>query len=107
VPPISELIKLRELEKFPLKDVKQPKYENIQQFGIIKFVSPEETSTTCPKCLRRFKDYDKNKQEGFCKCQCGFDTRNDLKGFEGLNDPDKVAAFNIAKRGFEDLQKYK
>jgi len=37
----------------------------------------------------------------------GFDTRTDLKGFEGLDGPDKVAAFNIAKRGFEDLQKHK
>jgi hypothetical protein len=124
VPPISELIKLRELEKFPLKDVKQPKYENIQQFGIIKFVSPEETSTTCPSCEKKAyelqkekkgeekpaenKRYEADKKAGvFCCPKCGFHNRTNPMGYESLDSNDKVAAFNIAKRGFEDLQKHK
>ncbi len=98
VPPaLSEIIQLREKAK-----------DRITKIGIINFIDKTATSVSCPNCLGKFENYNDNKRKGFCLCpDCGFDTRTDLKGFEGLDGPDKVAAFNIAKRGFEDLQKHK
>ena len=108
VPPISELIKLREEEKFEIKNNRQLTYQNILQFGVIKFVEEKETSLLCPKCEK--KAYvnsedplyieDKNNRVFQCK-NCGFHNRNNAGEFGSLDTNDKIAAFNIAKRGFK------
>lgn len=88
VPPISELLKIRE--------------ENTNQFGIIKFVSAESTSSSCPKCGKKNPNYDEEKLTKKFKCpHCGFDNKND-DVFGSLDDNDKIAAFNIAKRCFTE-----
>ncbi len=110
VPPISELIKLREIEKFPVKENKQPKNETIKQFGLIKFVSEEDTSLTCPNCNEKAYASSKNpnyledkKIKVFYCSKCGFHNKNNPLGLESLDDNDKIAAFNIAKRGLQNL----
>ena len=101
VPPISELIKLRELN---------PKNkQNIHQFGIIKFVSKEETGLFCPECKEKAykssKDdtYKKDKECGVFKCKCGFNNKTNAGKFVSLDTNDTIAAYNIAKRGFANL----
>ncbi len=104
VPPISELIKLRELN---------PKNkQNIHQFGIIKFVSEKGTSLLCPKCgekvynsdMSKDEDYNKDKKNKVFKCgKCGFNNKTDAGEFMGLDTNDTIAAYNIAKRGFANL----
>lgn len=120
VPPVSELIKIREVEKFEKQNGKQKKFESISQFGIIKFVSKDETSTNCPSCEKKAyelqkekkgeekssenKRYEDDKQAGVFHCiKCGFHNHDNPGDFSSLDDNDKVAAFNIAKRGFESL----
>lgn len=120
VPPISELVKLRELEKFVVQSGKQSKKDTIKQFGIIKFVSESETSTTCPACGKKAykssedKKYNDDKKYNIFHCSkeangdvgdCGFHNIENPGDYFSLDTNDKVAAFNIAKRGFESLYK--
>jgi predicted RNA-binding Zn-ribbon protein involved in translation (DUF1610 family) len=90
VPPITELIKLRASE-------------SIKQFGIIKFVSEDNTSWLCPVCENNAReDCEKEKHLKIFKCsKCGFHNINNPLGFDSLDSNDKVAAFNIAKRWFD------
>ena len=88
------------------------------QFGAIIFVDKESTSTECPYCgkkVKNKKDCKKLKfQENRYRCDgenaCGFDTANitaDKAFLSEINDPDKVAAYNVAKRirDFRDICK--
>lgn len=99
VPPmLSEIIQLRE------------KKNNIDKVGIINFVSEDATSTTCPNCGTKSyvssedKTYLEDKNSGIFYCKkCSFHNKNNPIGFESLDSNDKVAAFNIAKRGFSNF----
>lgn len=76
----------------------------MDQFGIIRFVSEENTSTMCPRCEATHKKtstFKKNKRKGIFICEaCGFDTSDPAKRFEfsALTNNDEMAAYNIAKR---------
>ncbi|MFA5194906.1 MAG: hypothetical protein WC401_03805 [Bacteroidales bacterium] len=76
------------------------------QFGIIKFIKTEGTSSNCPSCCATSG---KTGGNFICKAEtnCGFSSKDNRLGLDPLTNSDKVAAFNIAKRGFEDLQKHK
>lgn len=73
----------------------------LNQFGIICYVVTDDTSSTCPKC-EKLSVVDKvgNKfgRHRFVCSNCGFDTDAPAIGFECIDDSDKVAAFNIAKK---------
>ena len=117
VPPhVKDIIQLRE-------------DQNLDQIGAISFVSEENTSNTCPYCEEITKqDNDlKFKQHRFLcnKDTCGFDTyffnKNDKEEprpkiaetkkkaefeiIKDIDDPDKVAAFNVAKKRMKNWQK--
>jgi len=113
VPPISELLKLRELEKFTIQNEKRPKKDTIKQFGIIKFESESETSLLCPKCGKKAykssedEKYNRDKQQGIFECgcvDCDFNNKTNAGEYTSLDTNDKIAAFNIAKRGFENFK---
>ena len=101
VPPhIKNIVELRK------SDEKMKKL----QLGVLFYVSERNTSSECPYCrtVWDFNKEEKNKmkfEEHRYVCgksnPCGFDTKNisdKFKDFEDINDPDKVAAFNVAKR---------
>jgi hypothetical protein len=113
------LVKLRELEKFAIQNGKQPKMVTIKQFGIIKFVPEGETSTLCPSCGKKAyknsedKKYTSDKKQKIFHCSkeanggigdCGFHNHKNPGDYFSLDTNDKIAAFNIAKRGFETLK---
>lgn len=113
VPPISELVKLRETEKFNKSNSKQKRFETIHQFGIIKLVDESETSLLCPQCGEKAyissdgekcPEFKKDKDMKIFRCDCGFHNQNNAGDFTSLDTNDKVAAFNIAKRGFENFK---
>jgi hypothetical protein len=90
IPPVlNEIVQLRDKNK-------------LCEVGILNFVNKEGTSTLCPKCCKKFENYKENKGRGCCQCSCGFDTEKD----SSLNTVDKVAAFNIAKRGLKNFNEY-
>jgi Zn ribbon nucleic-acid-binding protein len=103
VPPmLGEIIQLREQNN------------NLNEVGIINFIDEKWTSTTCPKCNEKSyksasdEKYLEDKKEKIFNCiKCGFHNKNNPMGFESLDDNDKVASFNIAKRGFENFQNKK
>ena len=114
VPPhVKDIIRLR-------KDNK----DKLSQIGAIIFVDEKNTSKNCPYCEKTQKnDGDlKFKQHRFVCKDCGFDTylfkpkekwaknhkpevkesdRNKFVNFKDINDPDKVAAYNIAKESIK------
>ena len=80
------------------------------QLGAILFVNKDRTSKDCPYCEKPYT-WDKEKADELkfklhqYKCgpdpSCGFDTKELLPKFDFLkeiSDPDKIAAFNVAKR---------
>ena len=83
---------------------KQTKSQNLlNQIGLIGFIDPANTSNTCPKCGEMPKDKDKaknrKKEENWFLCDhCGFDTKNPPEEFKFLDNTDKIAAYNIAKK---------
>ena len=119
VPPhVKDIIQLRE-------DVrKQQKNNKSSQIGVIVFVDEKNTSKNCPYCEEKvnISSDEKYRQQRFiCKSKkCGFDTyffknekervkdhnpkvnlnnfKEEFKTFKDINDPDKVAAYNIAKK---------
>lgn len=111
VPPISELIKLREIEGYTQKKGKEENNERLKQFGIIKFVSKEETSLTCPHCNEKAyansssdPNYREDKEVKVFYCRkCDFHNKVNPMGYDSLDSNDKIAAFNIAKRGLQNL----
>jgi len=73
------------------------------QFGILKFVKIEGTSSNCPNCEKRFG---KSKNHFICKGEnnCGFDSRENRNLLEqNLNNSDEVAAYNVAKNAFNKI----
>lgn len=126
VPPNLSLINnLREQHK-RAKGKKRNHNDELLQIGLINYVDAENTSKICPNCNRipeqynsakaglaektkkeRKAIYNKHKyDEARFSCNndgCGFDTKNNRLAYDDLYDNDKVAAFNIAKRGIEQI----
>ena len=127
VPPhVKNIIQLREDLRDKQKELKKSKPNHIicSQIGTIVFVEEEDTSWNCPYCEeknnRKNKKVEKFKQHRFICDSCGFDTyyfktekkrtakytpevnTDNCKGkfelFRDINDPDKVAAYNVAKK---------
>ncbi len=101
VPPLKSLYDIKEVHK------NNKKY--FEQFGAILFVNESETSMLCPKCERKAYNssscscYNEDKKGGRFRCRCGFDNKDNAGEYDSLDTNDKVAAFNIAKRGFDLL----
>lgn len=116
VPPVSEFIDLKEGE--------DKKEKPINKFGIIYFPSSQvkitiknekipqtaKHSWRCPNCeADPYKDKTKDEKENDKKSDifqctiCGYHNLNKPLGLQGLDSNDKVAAYNIAKRGLEIL----
>ena len=92
---------LKEVD-FLLKEKSESRKDKIKHFGLIHFINPENTSRICPKCNSKDNSdgFKKRKKSGWFKCgQCGFNTRNPVTELSFLNNPDKLAAFNICKEG--------
>lgn len=107
IPPINEYLKLKEDEKTALK-----------QFGVFKFVSEKETSTTCPSCGKkgyknssdkRYNGYINgdgekvkgDKQKGIFDCkECDYHSLNN-PSFYQFNSNDEIAAYNVAVKIFK------
>ena len=118
VPPhIKNIIELREKRK-----------KGLNQFGIIFFVSEENTSKECPYCEEKINGSSAAPDQKFRQHRficgdekpCGFDTyyfkdenarvenhspavdnasqRAEFETFKEIDDPDKVAAYNVAKK---------
>lgn len=107
-PPVSELVSLRECEKFEFRRGTQKEYKTIKQFGILLLVNKEGTSLCCPYCPKKAykneKELKPDKDLKIFKCpHCNFHNHNNTFGLEDLDNNDKVAAYNIAKRGLEKL----
>ena len=115
VPPhLKDVITLREqLRKESKEDNIEKKKKGIFQLGALIFVDKENTSKNCPRCeakqepknKKRKKEFDEQKFEErrfVCgdNAPCGFDTKelNPEDCFYPIDDPDKVAAYNTAKR---------
>ncbi len=72
------------------------------QFGIIKFVKIEGTSSNCPNCGEKSG---KTNNNFVCKYKnsCTFDSREKRTLLEqNLNNSDEVAAYNVAKNVFDE-----
>ncbi len=123
VPPhVKDIIQLREDVRKQQKDNKESIRSS--QIGAIVFVDEFNTSKNCPYCEEKQTHKEKNdekfKQKRF-RCQsCGFDTyafkteeerekdytpevkpsfyNEKFEFLKDINDPDKVAAYNIAKK---------
>ena len=83
--------------------------KNIQNLGCIYFIDHQGTSQKCPNCSKTPMDKEKfkaNKAEGWFLCEhCQFDTRNPIEDLQYLEDPDKLAAYNICHIGREKFKK--
>ena len=81
---------------------KQKESPQISGFGLIQFISPDETSKKCPNCDEIGKNHEqfkKEKQDGWFHCRkCDFNTKNPSPDLKFLNSPDKMAAYNIAQK---------
>lgn len=79
--------------------------DQIRHFGLIHFVKHDDTSRMCPECGRKSEDspeFKNRKKNGWFKCEgCDFNTKKLSKKLWFLNTPDKLAAFNICKKGLE------
>ena len=108
------------------KENKQKSDQQIlsSQIGSIVFVDKENTSQKCPSCDEKIQPENKNdlkyRQHRFICEKCGFDTyffkpqseqikdpqpvvnlehkKQDFEVFKTLDDPDKIAAYNIARK---------
>lgn len=94
IPPFNAYLKLKEENNTSLK-----------QFGILKFVSEENTSTTCPNCrykgYKNSKDvkYNEDKQKGIFDCEnCDYHSKNNPMFYQ-FNSNDEIASYNVAVKG--------
>ena len=124
VPPhVKNIISLRENIRARQKKKSCDQIKS-SQIGNIIFVDEKETSRNCPYCealnKRRERNDEKFRQHRFICDFCDFDTyyfkseeecakdykpevikekcKKDFKGFKDINDSDRVAAYNIAKK---------
>lgn len=76
---------------------------SVYQFGILKFVKIGGTSSNCPQC----EEYSgKSGTDFICKFEnnCTFSTKNNETLLEkNLNNADEVAAYNVAKNGYDGV----
>ena len=83
--------------------------QEINQFGVINYIKTENTSKNCPYCgkknNKKKSDWERDKHNlrlfDCTNSECGFNTQTNHKGMESLSNPDMVASYNIAKRGYE------
>ncbi len=112
VPPFKALYDLKKAEK--------KKSNSFDQFGNILFVNEQNTSLLCPRCEKKAyksssdKIYTADKSNRIFKCNsaenrvpeggdygsCHFHNNSNAGDYKSLDDNDKIAAFNIAKRGY-------
>lgn len=118
---LASRIEWKLLQKFQTLSLVPPNYKQamtlqskkeIDQFGIVAYVRTEGTSNECPHCGTKNTDKSEKWERHTYECvntKCGFDSSDENKrnGFVGLDDSDKVASYNIAKRGLELLQSKK
>lgn len=86
VPPLKNLMMLRD---GGIKDNR----DAIMQVGIVAFVDPAGTSQECPVCVEG-----KLRHTTICPNKCGFTSDGIMHSNDG------IAAYNIAKRGFNNLK---
>ena len=97
---------------------KMESYTN--QFGAIIFTNEMNTSSHCPYCEKSWNDKINIKRLKFIEhryvcgehtnSHCEFDTKrieNDYVFLKDINDPDKVAAYNVSKKikDYKDIRK--
>lgn len=83
--------------------------KELDQAGIVQYVQTAGTSSNCPHCGTKNSDKSDKWNSHAYKCKnknCNFDTakENQKQGLTALDNSDKVAAYNIAKRGLGKLQ---
>ena len=82
----------------------------IEGFGLIRFIDPHKTSQKCPDCGEEDHDNKRLKEEkkqGWFHCRgCGFDTRKPSPEFQFLDNPDKMAAYNICREGLSSCPEH-
>lgn len=92
-----------------LREKKEKKGEDINQFGLIHFILTKNTSKNCPYCGKKNskpKDgWEKDKfEERLFEClNCGFNSKTNRKDMGTINNPDVVASFNIAKAAYTHI----
>ncbi len=74
---------------------------SLTNFGLIYFVDPKNTSKMCPQCDHTdHGDFRERKKAGWFKCEkCGFNTKQPSGPLCFLDDTDKLAGFNICRKG--------
>ncbi len=81
---------------------------NIGQLGCVVYVPTSGTSNKCPHCGVSNTDKKEKWESHAYVCSnenCGFDSKESSKrqGLNALSDSDKVATYNIAKRGLDKM----
>ena len=74
----------------------------VENFGLIYFVDPTETSQICPNCDEQStkENFKKRKKEGWFQCEkCGFNTKDPSETLSFFDSSDKIAAYAICKKG--------
>ena len=82
--------------------------KKINQIGVVLYVEASGTSNECPHCGVKNTDKSQKWSNHAYECmnsRCNFSTKNEQKRNDliALDNSDKVAAYNIAKRGFKNL----
>lgn len=84
--------------------------KKINQIGAMLYIETSGTSNECPHCGTKNTDKSQKWNAHAYECKnsfCKFDTKTENKrnGLIALDNSDKVAAYNIAKKGLEQLQR--
>ncbi len=116
VPPIKEVWKIKTADKqigiiyFPDSkskcDIKDGKSVKVNGKGEPSFAHGLRCPSCCKKAYKDSSDDDYNKDKGnkIFQCKhCSYHNKQNPMDLQGLDSNDKVAAYNIAKRGLEIL----
>ncbi len=112
---LGSRIEWKLLQKFQTLNLVPPNYKqamilqskkSINQLGIIAYIKTSGTSNECPHCGTKNSDKTKKWQGHAYECinsHCLFSTedKGNRQGLDCLDDSDKVASYNIAKRGLD------
>lgn len=110
-------IEFKLLQKFQTLSLVPPIYKQamslqskkqIDQLGVILYVETTGTSSNCPHCGTKNPDKSNKWKNHSYKCinqNCNFDSSDKEKrnGLDAIDNSDKVATYNIAKRGLENF----
>lgn len=89
-----------------IEDIKY--FQTINKLGNLIFVDPANTSRQCPNPICgaiATRSHDASDSVVCTKCKFSTKEPVDKKGFDFIDGGDTLAAYNIAKRGLEQLQK--